>query len=348
MNDSHIKSIGCLLGFIVGDALGSPLEFSDRDTFGIITEMESNYLYNLSPGHWTEKTSIMLCVLNNLIDKGDFTYEDYLGKYHHFIVSGECLMNGTATSRSIEISNYIKTTGIKIGQFLKYRQKLPLVINPYDHHQIDCEPLFRIAPIVLKYYKTPSICIKYVEIMTKLTHISPVCVDACRWYASLIMGGLMGVSKNVVLSDKFNIMDITTYDHDKIKIDQSYINGCIDTMTIFDKGIIKCKSNGENTFIRTLYPSILKIQRGCYKKKTRDMIISDQNITNCLEGALWALYNTTNFEDGCVYAVNLGLNSSSIGAIYGQLAGIYYQIPSRWSSKIDQWELIEQSINTIF
>lgn len=94
-----------------------------------------------------------------MLKRGDFTYEGFLIKYHQFIVNGYLLPKG----KNYELNTYMKVTGMKIGQFLRYKKKLPLLINPNDHHQSDCEPLFRIAPIVLKYYEQPRICLKYID-----------------------------------------------------------------------------------------------------------------------------------------------------------------------------------------
>jgi ADP-ribosyl-[dinitrogen reductase] hydrolase len=52
-----------------------------------------------------------------------------------------------------------------------------------------------------------------------------------------------------------------------------------------------------------------------------------------LDAALWAFHATDNFEDGLTAAVNLAGDSDTIGAVYGQIAGLYYgfdAIPKRW------------------
>ena len=43
-----------------------------------------------------------------------------------------------------------------------------------------------------------------------------------------------------------------------------------------------------------------------------------------LEAALWAFWNSDNFPNGALLAVNLGDDADTTGAIYGQLAGAYY------------------------
>jgi len=52
-----------------------------------------------------------------------------------------------------------------------------------------------------------------------------------------------------------------------------------------------------------------------------------------LEAALWCVYNTGNFEDAVVKAINLGGDADTVGAITGQIAGAIYNvksIPERW------------------
>ena len=66
-----------------------------------------------------------------------------------------------------------------------------------------------------------------------------------------------------------------------------------------------------------------------------------------LQAALWAFNTTTTFEEGLVAAVNLGGDSDSIGAIFGQIAGAYYgfdAIPERWVKAVKTWEKVDARI----
>ena len=52
-----------------------------------------------------------------------------------------------------------------------------------------------------------------------------------------------------------------------------------------------------------------------------------------LEASLWCVFNTTNYKDAVLKAVNLGDDTDTVGAITGGLAGIIYgydTIPSEW------------------
>ena len=47
-------------------------------------------------------------------------------------------------------------------------------------------------------------------------------------------------------------------------------------------------------------------------------------VVRTLEAALWAFYHTESFKDGTLMVVDLGDDTDTTGAVYGQLAGVYY------------------------
>ena len=65
-----------------------------------------------------------------------------------------------------------------------------------------------------------------------------------------------------------------------------------------------------------------------------------------LEAALWALYKTDTFREGCLRAIHLGLDADAVGAIYVKLAGAFYgeaSIPDSWLGKLAHRQFIESS-----
>lgn len=61
---------GCFYGCAVGDALGTPLEFHDRDTLPVVTEMIVAEHWKLPAGSWTDDTSLMLCLSASIAARG--------------------------------------------------------------------------------------------------------------------------------------------------------------------------------------------------------------------------------------------------------------------------------------
>ncbi len=72
--------------------------------------------------------------------------------------------------------------------------------------------------------------------------------------------------------------------------------------------------------------SIEEILLGSYQKKSRDEISAKGLATTCLEAALWSFYQTDNFNDGVLLAANLGEDSDTTAAVFGQLAGAFYGV----------------------
>lgn len=57
-----------MMGFVVGDALGSPCQFRDRSEFidNPITEMISCKTFSTPPGSWTDDSSLALALLDSI------------------------------------------------------------------------------------------------------------------------------------------------------------------------------------------------------------------------------------------------------------------------------------------
>ena len=56
------RAVGTLLGLAIGDAIGTTLEFSERDTEVPVTDMVGGGPFHLKPGEWTDDTATALCL----------------------------------------------------------------------------------------------------------------------------------------------------------------------------------------------------------------------------------------------------------------------------------------------
>lgn len=68
--DMNDKQLGMLMGLVVGDCLGSPIQFSDKDAHPKITSMEPCPVFHLPPGYWTDDSSMAFCVMDSFVRKG--------------------------------------------------------------------------------------------------------------------------------------------------------------------------------------------------------------------------------------------------------------------------------------
>lgn len=82
-----------------------------------------------------------------------------------------------------------------------------------------------------------------------------------------------------------------------------------------------------------------------------DNIVGSGYVVKSLEAALWAFYKGKSFKDCVLFAVNLGDDADSTGAITGQLAGAYYgydSIPKGWKEKIAMHDLIIEMAKELY
>ena len=150
--------------------------------------------------------------------------------------------------------------------------------------------LMRIAPIPLFFASNFTEAIEKAGESSKTTHGNIQSIDACRYYTGLILGAINGESKQKILSSCYSpIKEIWTY--------------------------------------FPLCEPVKAVAEGTFKNKSREQIQSTGYVIHSMEAALWAFYNTDSFEAGLIKAVNLGGDSDTIGAIYGQLAGAFYGEP---------------------
>lgn len=66
-------------------------------------------------------------------------------------------------------------------------------------------------------------------------------------------------------------------------------------------------------------------------------------VVDTLEAASWAFLSSSSFAEGALKAVNLGGDSDTIGAVYGQLAGAFYGtdgIPKAWRNVLADYKEI--------
>lgn len=254
-----------------------------------------------------------LCLATSLVCRAGFHPYDQLVRYkwwyrHGYMSStGNCFDIGKTTSESLleferRQENFAATHKIPIEQldFLSDKD----LLQKFD---VKCSStgnagngaLMRLAPVPLFFYKYPVLAVAYSGTSGFITHGDKIAYDACRYYSALIVATLQGVQK-------VKLLDKTFYESHKSWFGEV-----------------------------PLAEEIMNIAEGSYKKKGGyDVGIRGSGyIVHALEAALWAFWVTNTFESGALAAVNLGDDTDTTAAIYGQLAGAYYgyrKLPDKW------------------
>ena len=85
---------GSLLGLAAGDALGTTLEFRRPGSFTPIEDIVGGGPFGLSPGEWTDDTSMALCLAESLIECRGFDPVDQLRRYVRWYREGHLSSRG--------------------------------------------------------------------------------------------------------------------------------------------------------------------------------------------------------------------------------------------------------------
>jgi ADP-ribosyl-[dinitrogen reductase] hydrolase len=237
-----------------------------------------------------------LCLAESLIEKKDFDPVHQLETYLKWRRDGHL----SSTGECFDIGNTVQQALWKFEDTRK----------PYcgftDAQTAGNGSIMRLAPIPLFYAKNSLEVIEKSGESSRTTHGAATCVDACRYFGALIAGAVNGVSKDVLLSERY------------------------------------CPIAGYWA-AHPLVAEIDEIAVGSFKRRQPPEIQGTGYVVKSLEAALWAFYNSSSFAEGCLLAVNLGDDADTTGAVYGQLAGAFYgepAIPEKWRSQLAHSSLI--------
>jgi ADP-ribosyl-[dinitrogen reductase] hydrolase len=182
---------GSIIGGIVGDSYGSPYEFKERDTYTITQNMEYNHNFKLEAGSYTDDTSMMMCLMNSLHEKG-FDHNDQMEKYHQWRMNGYMSVNGTC----FDIG---RTCNMAIAEFLLAKRLG--TFDPEKYYGLDHElssgngSIMRLAPIPIFYHDSEKDVRKYSILSSKVTHGSLECLESAELMGRILFQIFNGTEK---------------------------------------------------------------------------------------------------------------------------------------------------------
>ena len=282
---------GALLGLAAGDALGTTLEFRAPGSFAPIDDMVGGGPFHLQPGQWTDDTSMALCLAASLVETGRF---DPLRP------DAALRATGTATApgaRPAAASTSATPPPRRCSALSAAAIPLPADSNPRSAGN---GSLMRLAPVVLAFATEPARAIDRAGDSSRTTHAAPAAVDACRYFAGLLLGALDGVDRETLLAPAYAPLP---------------------------------------DFWQTnpLVAEVAAVANGSFREKMPPALRGSGYVVAALEAALWAFHHSRDFRHGALLAANLGDDADTTAAIYGQLAGAYYgaaAIPAPWLARL--------------
>jgi ADP-ribosylglycohydrolase len=183
------RAIGAMLGLAVGDALGTTLEFSRRDSGPVVRDLIGGGPFGLKAGEWTDDTSMALCLADSLIANRGFDARDLLVRFVGWWREG----TNSVTGRCFDIGN---TTRAALARFEQAGQ---LEAGPVDPQQAGNGSLMRLAPVAITAAAGFEEGEGLADFQSRTTHPAPVAHEACRFYAQKMVMAILGAPKDEVL-----------------------------------------------------------------------------------------------------------------------------------------------------
>ena len=308
-----------MLGLIVGDALGVPVEFMSRTELmkNPVTGMREYGTHHQPRGTWSDDSSMALAELDSIRTVGTIDYTDMMERFSRWCMHGEytpfgeVFDIGTATSRAL--MNYAK--GIA-----------PLESGGKAEWDNGNGSLMRILPVCLYLFeRQKKVCtsenesIYMIHAVSALTHAHVRSQMACGIYYFLV---------KAILEEEGSL--------------ENRLQKGMDRAYQYYRQDLSNHRELEN------YKRLADLSE--FKETPKEGIKSSGYVVDTLEAAVWCLLHSHSYKETVLMAVNLGEDTDTIGAVAGGLAGLYYKeegIPQEWIQVLQRREWIEEVLQGV-
>ena len=189
MPDRKQRYQGCLLGLAAGDAVGTTVEFKERGSFTPLTDMVGGGPFRLQPGQWTDDTSMALCLAYSLLERNGFDADDQMQRYHNWREHGYM----SSTGRCFDIG---ATVSEALSQYRHSGEPFAGSSSPFSAGN---GSLMRLAPVPMFFSPNQEKVIHFAGESSRTTHGAHECIDACRYFATLLHCAFEGMDKESLL-----------------------------------------------------------------------------------------------------------------------------------------------------
>ena len=303
-----------IMGVVVGDALGCPVQFESREEVARhpVTGMRGYGTFNLPEGSWTDDSSLTIALLESIRRVGEIDLDDIMGNFMKWLYDGEF----TPYGKSYDIG---RGTMQAINRYKKNRKAKKC--GGDEEWNNGNGSLMRIMPACLYCSVMESSgmysdrdAIDVIHSVGGLTHAHIRSNIACGLY--------LFMAKYILFREG--------------SLQERIQEGLTQGFAFYESYL----ADKENLHY---YDRLKDLE--AFKSLPADKIKSTGYVVDALEAAVWSLITTDRFDQALLKAVNLGDDTDTVGAIAGGLAGLYYgydSIPEDWLSAIKRREWIEE------
>ena len=305
-----------IFGVVTGDALGCPVEFADREMRKAdpVLGMREYGTFNLPMGSWTDDSSLTLAALAGIAEKKEVNLDDIMNRFVDWLQNGAY----TPFDQAFDVGHGTMQAVMRYAE--KHDVKTCGGTTSRDNGN---GSLMRIMPFCLYCYEQEMSgaldrkkAIRLIHDASALTHNHIRSQIACGLYYFMIVS----ILEHRMDSEK--------------KLPEILQEGITNGRAFYE-------SIGVPAHELQHYERLWNLDS--FGKLEEDAIRSSGYVVDTIEAAVWSLVTTATYRDCTLKAVNLGLDTDTVAAIAGGLAGLYYGvdgIPADWMQVIQRREWI--------
>ena len=164
---------GAVLGLALGDALGAVRSAGGGPA-----------------GEWTQHTSLTLCLADSLLETGRCDARDQMQRYLRWQHDGYLAANGRPGQATPDVARALAT----------YQWRNLPMAGSHDPADLSTAGLPRVLAAAAFAIATPGAAVNLAVDCTRTTHQAPLVLDACRYFAGLLVGALRGAGADELLA----------------------------------------------------------------------------------------------------------------------------------------------------
>ncbi len=189
MEQALDKAKGAFIGLAVGDAVGTTLEFQQRDA-SHVNDMVGGGPFRLKAGEWTDDTSMALCLAEACIESGRVDVNLFRDKLVDWYKNGTNSVNG----RCFDIGY---TTRFALEQYIQHGKKW---FGNTERNTAGNAAIIRQAPAVIANWRSLQRIYFATKSQSRATHGAAESFFACNYHGYLLHMLINGHDKSSVFS----------------------------------------------------------------------------------------------------------------------------------------------------
>lgn len=328
------RGLGCMLGNVIGDALGAPLEFSPvRYDVVELTGMDHEQLwskegynrFNLKPGQWTDDGSMALCIMDMLLCCNGFDGYDLRQRFHAWNSHGynNAFGRDAQSSRrsSVGLGGNIS---MSMAEWQSFGFAETTAGNQYTSGN---GSVMRNGAVPVWFRNDLEGGMEAAARQSRSTHAGNEAAELCRLLTFICIRFVNGYGRELL--DDLSSFESPSY-----------------AVTCLAQG--KCEESHEQNadpifggLERRRWDWKSPEHRYCEYRAAENPGYCGSYAMDAMSMALHCVYSTQSFAAATLKAANLCGDADTVCAVTGQLAGALHgasAIPSSWIDRLQLWD----------